>query len=105
MSMNRHKQVEYGPNQEDIDQALKDLKNAIFDFEDKGNIEDYLGMTIDILSDGTIIITQQKIIPSIIDEVPFLPNLKNKGDPVFATKPLTIYTDVPKFDKDFLKGK
>eukprot|EP00957_Ditylum_brightwellii_P069607 5287449-Ditylum_brightwellii.AAC.2 len=34
------------PNQEDIDKAIIDLSNVNFDIEDKGNVKDYLGMTI-----------------------------------------------------------
>eukprot|EP00957_Ditylum_brightwellii_P144698 11023204-Ditylum_brightwellii.AAC.1 len=69
------------PNQDDIDQAIKDLNNAKFGIEDRGNIKDYLGMTIERLPDGKINITQQQIIQSIIDEVPSISTLKNKGAP------------------------
>eukprot|EP00957_Ditylum_brightwellii_P147330 11218692-Ditylum_brightwellii.AAC.1 len=34
-------------NQEEIDQAINDLRSAKFGIEDKGDIEDYLGMTIE----------------------------------------------------------
>ena len=37
-------------------------RNVNFDLEDKGNILDYLGMTIEKWSDGRIRITQSQII-------------------------------------------
>ena len=88
-------------NQEEIDQAIKDLRDANFDIEDKGDIEDYLGMTIEKLSDGKIRITQPQIIQSIIDEVYIPPNLKGKGAPATATRLLTRELDAPKFDGRF----
>mgnify|MGYP003341565099 CR=1 FL=1 len=88
-------------NQEEIDQAIKDLRDANFDIEDKGDIEDYLGMTIEKLSDGKIRITQPQIIQSITDEVYIPPNLKGKGAPATATRLLTRELDAPKFDGRF----
>eukprot|EP00957_Ditylum_brightwellii_P040718 3082289-Ditylum_brightwellii.AAC.1 len=62
------------------DQAIKDLRNVNFDSEDKGDIEDYLGMTIEKLSDGRIRITQPHIIQSIIDEMSDMEtNLSGEG--------------------------
>eukprot|EP00957_Ditylum_brightwellii_P116614 8895490-Ditylum_brightwellii.AAC.1 len=72
-------------NQEEIDQAINDLRSANFDIEDKGNVEDYLGMTIEKLSDRRIRITQPQIIQSIINEVYIPPNLKEKGVPASAS--------------------
>eukprot|EP00957_Ditylum_brightwellii_P158611 12072727-Ditylum_brightwellii.AAC.1 len=54
--------------QEEIDQAISNLRKPTFEIEDKGDIEDYLGMTIGKLYDGRIGITQPQIIQSIIDE-------------------------------------
>eukprot|EP00957_Ditylum_brightwellii_P212227 15367107-Ditylum_brightwellii.AAC.3 len=88
-------------DQEDIDQAIKDLTNDDFYIEDKGDIEDYLGMTIEKLSDGRIRIAQLQIIQLIIDEVCILPGLKEKGSLASATRLLTRELDAPKFDGRF----
>eukprot|EP00957_Ditylum_brightwellii_P107297 8187301-Ditylum_brightwellii.AAC.2 len=63
------------PNQEDIDNAIMDIKNVVFDIEDKGNIEHYQGMIVYIQ-----------------------PNMKAKGASASATRFLTRDIDVPKFD-------
>eukprot|EP00957_Ditylum_brightwellii_P044644 3384721-Ditylum_brightwellii.AAC.1 len=81
-------------NQEEIDQVINDL-------DDKGDIDDYLGMPIEKSSDGRIRITQPQIIQSIIDEV-FIPhNLKERGAPASASRLLTREPDAPKFDGRF----
>ena len=46
-----------------------DLRNVNFDLKDKGIILNYLGMTIEEQSDGSISITQPQVIKSIIDTV------------------------------------
>eukprot|EP00957_Ditylum_brightwellii_P101285 7718272-Ditylum_brightwellii.AAC.1 len=69
--------ISASPNQDDIDQAIKDLKSAKFGIENKGNIEDYLEMTVDKQLDERITIPWPQIIQSIIDEVPLPSKLKN----------------------------
>eukprot|EP00957_Ditylum_brightwellii_P201650 15326603-Ditylum_brightwellii.AAC.1 len=85
-------------NQEEIDQAINDLRNQNFDVEDKEDIGDYLGMTIQKFSDRRIRMTQPQIIQYIIDEVYTPPNLKERGAPASAIRLLTRELDAPKFD-------
>eukprot|EP00957_Ditylum_brightwellii_P188913 14380287-Ditylum_brightwellii.AAC.1 len=66
------------PNEEIMDKAIMVLRNVNVDLEVKESIEDYLGMTIEKLSNEGIRIAQPKIIQSIIDEVYIPPNLKTQ---------------------------
>ena len=60
----------FSPKETEIEQAIKDLKNSekaktSFDIEDKGNINDYLGINFKTLSDGRLKLSQ----PHLIDEI------------------------------------
>jgi hypothetical protein len=54
-----------GPSQKEIDQIVIDLKKAKLDITDEGNIEDFLGINIDIRKDSTVHLTQ----PHLIDQI------------------------------------
>eukprot|EP00957_Ditylum_brightwellii_P095822 7300623-Ditylum_brightwellii.AAC.2 len=74
-----------GPSKKEVDWAIKDLRKANFNIEDKGDIEDYLGINVEKLSDGRLKISQPQIIDSIIAEVPISSHLKNKSTPAAVT--------------------
>jgi hypothetical protein len=88
-------------SKEEVNQAIKDLRRANFDIEDKGDIEDYLGINVEKLSDGRIKISQPQIIDSIIAEVPIASHLKNKSTPADVTKQVIRDVDAPKFNNRF----
>eukprot|EP00957_Ditylum_brightwellii_P204544 15339746-Ditylum_brightwellii.AAC.1 len=108
MSINKNKQAECGTiiqkgvvGHSGIDQAIIDFRNKNVDIEGKCNIEDYLGMRIEKLSDGRIRITQPQIIQSNIDDEYMSPSLKTKGALDSATRLLTRDLDAPKFGGKF----
>jgi hypothetical protein len=55
-----------GPSQKEIDQIVIDLKKAKLDITDEGNIEDFLGININIRKDGTVHLTQLHLIDQIL---------------------------------------
>jgi hypothetical protein len=54
-----------------IDKAIADL-NTIFDVEDEGTLEDYLGVQVKHRKDGTIYLSQPHLIDSILQDLGFL---------------------------------
>ena len=53
----------------EIDNVVKELKNANFDVTDKGNTCNYLGVRVDKRADGTLRLTQPHLILSILEDL------------------------------------
>jgi hypothetical protein len=58
-----------GPNQEELDQIIVDMKNAGLDLTVDGDIGDFLGVKIDRHDDGTCILSQPHLIDSILQDL------------------------------------
>jgi hypothetical protein len=56
-----------------------------FDITDEGGINDYLGVKVTIMPDGTITLTQPHSIHSIISDLGFKENKKGKPTPAPST--------------------
>ena len=54
-----------GPNPEEIDDILKLTHTDKLDITEEGTLEDFLGVNIDRISDGTIHLTQPHLIGNI----------------------------------------
>ena len=65
-----------GPNQDEIEQVLKELKEAKLNITDEGDVKDFLGVNIKKHNDGTVHMTQ----PHLIDQI--LKDLNMNGDDV-----------------------
>ena len=52
----------------DVDKCIKDLQK-IFDVEDEGSIEEYLGVKVDKLDDGSFHLSQPHLIDSILRDL------------------------------------
>ena len=57
-----------GPDPEEIEQVLKDLKKANLEVTDKGNIEDFLGVNIERM-EGKIKLSQPYLIEQVIKDL------------------------------------
>jgi hypothetical protein len=57
-----------GPNEDEINSAINDLRAADFDIEDKGDIIDYLGVRLSYEKDGKIKLWQPHLIDSIVKD-------------------------------------
>ena len=55
-----------GPNEAEIDQIIKEMKQAELDTKVEGDIQDFLGINIEHKKDGSIHLTQ----PHLIDQTP-----------------------------------
>ena len=56
-------------NDKNIDNAIMDLRKAGFDIENRGNIQDYLGIHVDYLLNNRIKLSQPHLIDQIIKQV------------------------------------
>ena len=57
-----------GPDPEEIEQLLKDLKNSNLEVTDKGNIENFLGVNIE-RKEGKIKLSQPHLIEQVIKDL------------------------------------
>ena len=58
-----------GPDDDEIDKAINDLKKLKHDLEEIGDIEDYVGVNFERKEDGCVKLTQPYLMQQIIDEV------------------------------------
>jgi hypothetical protein len=91
-----------GPDEAEIDQIIKEMRQAKLDITVEGDLQDFLGVNIERLPDGTIQLTQ----PHLIDQI--LKDLRLDGDrvteksvPASSSKILSRHTDSPDFDNSF----
>jgi hypothetical protein len=85
------------PTDEEIQQCIDDLQ-TIFEVEDEGTIEDYLGVKVETLADGNIKLSQPHLIDSILEDLGLLINNKevkheSKGRPTPALSTQIIGPD------------
>ena len=88
-----------GPDEAEIDQVIQDIKDAKLDITVERDIQDFLGVNIDILSDRKILFTQ----PNLIDKVLKAMNmdqtsLKIKDTPAASSCILHWHKDLQDFD-------
>ena len=74
------------PSKKAIDQCIQELKDADFDIEDQGDICDYLGVQVHKDKKGKIHLTQPQLIKSIIQDMQFQDNTKERLTPALSTK-------------------
>jgi hypothetical protein len=88
------------PNKTEIDQAIKDLRRAKFDIEDKGDIKDYLGVHVTKLDNGNLKLWQPHLIEQIISDVQ-LPRNMTRSTPAISSKILQRDKSKPNFKGTF----
>ena len=57
-----------GPNEKEIESIIDSLKRD-YDLTDEGNLNKYLGIKIEVLRDGTRVLTQPLLIKQILEAV------------------------------------
>jgi hypothetical protein len=87
-----------GPSREEIEDVIEQLRMRGFKVEDKGTMQDYLGINIEYLPGDKIRLTQPQIIDSILEEVPIAKHLKDKNTPSAVSKPLIRDKRLKKFN-------
>ena len=83
-----------GPDKDEIETCMEDLGKH-FDITDEGDIDEYLGVKVTRLQDGTISLTQPHLIDSIIADLGFKPNTKGKETPAPSTASINRDLDGP----------
>jgi hypothetical protein len=91
-----------GPDQEEMDKAINDMKKVGLDITVEGDIQDFLGVNIERRDDGSVHLTQPQLIESILKDL----NLSDekviaKSTPAASSKILKRHANSPKFQNDF----
>lgn len=91
-----------GPDKNEIEQVIKDLKKAKLDITDEGDIRDFLGINIELRKDGSVKLSQPHLIDQILEDINMTQaNTKVKKTPALASKLLTRNAKGEKFDNSF----
>ncbi len=93
-----------GPDKEELDKAVQDMRDAKLNLTVEGQLEDFLGVNIN-RQDDKFVLTQPKLIQSIIEEL----GLDSEGDrapnikdiPMQSSKILGRHSDSQDFDRHF----
>ena len=89
------------PNQDDIDQAIKDITKAGLNITIEGDIQDFLGVNMERKDDGTITFSQPHLIDKILRAVRLGTEGKNRNTPAAVSRILKRHADSPNFDRSF----
>ncbi len=91
-----------GPDFQELDKIIKDMKKVGLDLTVKGDISDFLGISIQHHKDGTVHLTQPHLINSILEGLGLhADNAKAKSTPVASSKLLSQHDDAPPHDESF----
>ena len=91
-----------GPDQRELNHIINEIKSTGLNLTSEDGIEDFLGVTIDHRSDGTIHLTQKRLIQSILEDLGLTaPNAKCMSTPMASAKLLSCHPDSPDFDGSF----
>ena len=98
-----------GPNEAEIDQIIKEMKQAQLDTTVEGDIQDFLGVNIERKKDGSIHLTQPHLIDQTLKDLhldrdkPINKNLHKKAPltPAASSQTLKRHSDSKPFDNSF----
>ena len=91
-----------GPDQKELDNILKEIQSTGLDITSEDGIDDFLGVTINHRKDGTIHLTQKRLIKSILDDLGLTgDNVKCQPSPMSSSKLLSRHPNSPSFDNNF----
>ncbi len=91
-----------GPDKNEIDDIISDMKKAKLDITEEGELEDFLGVNIERMADGTIHLTQPHLIDQILDDLRLNnENVTTKNIPALSSKILSRHSNPEKFDGSF----
>ena len=89
------------PDQANIDEAFRLIVAAGYDMTDEGDLNDYLGVDVSRKDDGTIHLTQPKLINQIISDLNFNERTKPKEFPALIGKTLQPSLDAEPHNMDY----
>jgi hypothetical protein len=91
-----------GPDEQELDAIIQKMKNVGLKITCAGGIEDFLGITIDRKENGTFVLTQKRLIDSIIQDLGLnRMNVTPKQTPNASSKILLKHPESVAFDGHF----
>jgi hypothetical protein len=82
-----------GPIESEIDQIIKEMRQAKLDITVEGDLQDFLGVNIERLPNGTIQLTQPHLINQILEDLQLDSNcVTEKSMPASSSKILSRHT-------------
>ncbi|KAI2494618.1 hypothetical protein MHU86_19896 [Fragilaria crotonensis] len=92
-----------GPDKKEIDKIIDELqKKAKLSITVEGDLADFLGVSIDPRTDGTIHLSQPHLIDQILEDLRLNgTNVKSRSTPAASSKLLTRQSDSEVFDNSF----
>ena len=91
-----------GPSQRELDDIITKIKSTGLDLTSENGIDDFLGVNIKHQSNGTIHMTQKRLIQSILDDLGLTAsNVRTHSTPMLSTKLLSRHSNSPQFDDSF----
>jgi len=91
-----------GPDDDELDAIINDMQNAGLKLTADGKMDDFLGVNIDRKDDGTIHLTQPRLIDQILREMRLhSDNVSVKSTPAAVSKVLKRLSATMTFDKHF----
>ena len=91
-----------GPDPNEIDKIIDDMKKAKLDVTIEGDLQDFLGVNIERKEDGTIHLTQPHLIDQILADLRLdQDHVKVKTTPASSSRLLSRHSDSEPFDDSF----
>ena len=103
--------IVFGPDDKAIDEVVADLRNSSqnFTIDNQGDVGDFLGIQIQKLDDGSIVLTQPQLIDSILQDLHLQNGSNPKSTPALTSKVLHKDADgtdmTPEFHYRSVLGK
>ena len=91
----------FSPNNSLIDETIEKLRDAKFNIEDQGTVNDFLGIKVERFPDGTIRLTQPNLIESILQDLGLQNTEKGRETPALSMKILTKDESGPEMNDEF----
>ena len=95
--------IMFGPNLAELDKVEMEMRTSSkkFRVEDLGNIKDFLGIQVMTRNNKTISLNQPQLIDSILKDMKFQNNMKEKDTPALSLVILQKDTQGKPFNNDF----
>ena len=91
-----------GPDKQELEKIVEDMKAAKLELTVEGDVSDFLGVNIQRNNDGSFVLTQPKLIDSILEDLWLdKPNTTTKSTPAAASKLLSRHPRSEPFDGHF----
>jgi hypothetical protein len=91
-----------GPDEKELDAIIQQMKDVGLKITSEGGIEDFLGINIERKKDGSFILTQKRLIDSILTDLGLnRTNVLPKQTPTASSKILSKHPESPAFDGHF----